>query len=270
MTTASARRRPRSASGQARTSSPVATGPGRWRRSSPAALRTPAGRRSCCRGDGRRRCSRSRAGGAVRSNRNPNSISENCPARWASARSSSMRTPARLAASGAGSRRPGASWSRDCVAASSAQGRHAGARQLSAESRHPPAAARVPVLRSSVRMPATAPAAASARRGALVCNGAATACSRAAIDSSGSTLAACRLRRPAVARCELRRARPASGDRVIRDGVHRRSSSSSTPSVSARPSNMCGASTGASTSASRPWRRVSRWPARLPLSTVET
>src|SRR5690606_6302870 len=46
--------------------------------------------------------------------------------------------------------------------------------------------------------------------------------------------------------------------------------STSTPATSPRPCQVAGASTGASGCASSPWRRVSRCPERLPLSTVDT
>src|SRR3546814_1075897 len=46
--------------------------------------------------------------------------------------------------------------------------------------------------------------------------------------------------------------------------------SSSSASVSRRPCQVAGASTGASACASKPWRSVSRCPVRLPLSTVDT
>ena len=63
-TRARARRRPSSAAARARTSFPAAVAPGRWRRKCTTALPMRADRRNWCRAGDRRRCSRSRAGGA--------------------------------------------------------------------------------------------------------------------------------------------------------------------------------------------------------------
>ena len=117
---------------------------------------------------------------------------------------------------------------------------------------------------ASRREPQAAPAAVAARQcGASTC--AATSATLASIRSSHCRAAASVVGRRVVGGLELR-LQPGERRRRRRRRPRRRACRS----VSLSPSNHCATTILSSGSASSPARSVSRWPARLPLSTAET